>query len=358
MEIGNKIKQLRYKTGMTQEQLAAKLGISAQSVSKWETAVTMPDITLLPVLASELGVTIDELFDLTVDQKLHRIEKRLDIEEEFAADVFREYEMFLKNQLEENEDKTKILSLLAQLYHHRMEADSRRVCRYAHEAIMRSPAKKDCQWLLQKAEGASVWDWNMGNHTKVIDFYKKVIENDTVTPQTPMPYYEVMDNLIADHRTEEAKEYLEIYQTLPAHKPFLVPVYRAYIALAEYDAETADTIMENAMKDFGDNSGFLFETAQYYARKCEYEKAIRYYESSWQAEEDRKPRFTDALHGISVIYEISGDYQKAAETYDRMITCIKEEWGYNDDDAAVIEAEREKRRLQKLAYQEKRLVIS
>ena len=187
MEIGNKIKQLRYKAGLTQEQLGAKLGISAQSVSKWETAITMPDITLLPTLASELGVTIDDLFDLTTDQRLQRIEKRLDLEEEFPTDVFKEYETFLKNQLDESKDKTKILSLLAHLYHHRMEADSRRVSRYAREAIMESPEKKDCQWLLQKAEGAHIWDWNIANHTAIIDFYKNVIESDTESPKTPLP---------------------------------------------------------------------------------------------------------------------------------------------------------------------------
>ena len=270
MEIGTKIKQLRYKSGLTQEQLAAKLGISAQSISKWETAVTMPDISLLPALAGEFGVTIDELFDLTVSQKLQRIERRIDLEEELPSDVFKEYELFLKNELDENGDKTKILSLLAHLYHHRMEADARRVSKYARESIMRAPEKKECQWLLQKAEGAHVWDWNIANHTAVIDFYKQVIQQDTVTPPSPMPYYEVMDNLIADHRTKEAEEYLEIYQTLPAHRPFLVPVYKAYIALAEYDVAKADAIMENALQEFSNNSSFLFEAGQYHARKCEY----------------------------------------------------------------------------------------
>ena len=46
MELGKKIKQLRFKAGLTQEQLAKRLGIDAQSVSKWENAVSMPDITL------------------------------------------------------------------------------------------------------------------------------------------------------------------------------------------------------------------------------------------------------------------------------------------------------------------------
>ena len=40
MNIGNKIKQLRLAAGLTQEQLATDLGISAQSVSKWETGVS------------------------------------------------------------------------------------------------------------------------------------------------------------------------------------------------------------------------------------------------------------------------------------------------------------------------------
>ena len=37
MTLGNKIKQLRLKAGLTQEQLASKIGVSAQSISKWET---------------------------------------------------------------------------------------------------------------------------------------------------------------------------------------------------------------------------------------------------------------------------------------------------------------------------------
>ena len=48
MELGKKIRQLRFKAGMTQEQLAERLTLSPQSVSKWETGAAMPDITALP----------------------------------------------------------------------------------------------------------------------------------------------------------------------------------------------------------------------------------------------------------------------------------------------------------------------
>ena len=220
MEIGSKIKQLRYKCGLTQEQLAARLGISAQSVSKWENAVAMPDITLLPMLAEVFGVSIDELFDLTVEQKLKRIENRMYAEEEFSEPLFKEYEEFLTAQLAENKDRTMILGLLARLYHHRMEADARRVSKYAREAIMLAPEQKECQWLLQMSEGDAPWDWNIANHAGVIDIYKSVIAADSGTPKTPLPYYYLIDDLIADHRTAEAREYVEKCAALPAHKPF------------------------------------------------------------------------------------------------------------------------------------------
>ena len=210
---------------------------------------------------------------------------------------------------------------------------------------MLAPEIKECQWLLQKAEGAVTWDWNINNRTAVIDFYKQVIESDNVTPKTPLPYYEVMDNLIAEHRTKEAREYFEIYKTLPAHKPALIPVYEATLALAEFDVAKADAIMANAEKQFGTNCDFVFEYAQYHARKCEYKEAIDCYERAWEME--KKPRFTDALHGIAIIYEILGDTAKAIQTYDRMIACCKDEWGYRDEDAAIIEIERDKKRLMK-----------
>ena len=60
--IGTKIAELRKIKGMTQEEFAGILGVSAQSVSKWENSVTMPDVLLLPLIADPLGITIDALF--------------------------------------------------------------------------------------------------------------------------------------------------------------------------------------------------------------------------------------------------------------------------------------------------------
>ena len=66
MNIGNKIKELRKARGITQEQLAERIGVSFQAVSKWENNIALPDIALVPTLASYFGVTIDELFGYNV----------------------------------------------------------------------------------------------------------------------------------------------------------------------------------------------------------------------------------------------------------------------------------------------------
>jgi transcriptional regulator with XRE-family HTH domain len=63
VSLSQNIKRLRLEKGMTQEQFANILGVSAQAVSKWETSETYPDGALLVPLANALGVSLDVLFD-------------------------------------------------------------------------------------------------------------------------------------------------------------------------------------------------------------------------------------------------------------------------------------------------------
>ena len=60
---GAAVKSLREKRGMTQAELADKIGVSSKTVSKWETARGLPDITLLQPLAQALGVSVIELMN-------------------------------------------------------------------------------------------------------------------------------------------------------------------------------------------------------------------------------------------------------------------------------------------------------
>ena len=60
--IGTTIAALRREKGLTQDALAAQLGVSAQAVSKWENGLSCPDILMLPEIAEYFGVSVDALF--------------------------------------------------------------------------------------------------------------------------------------------------------------------------------------------------------------------------------------------------------------------------------------------------------
>lgn len=59
--LGQKIANLRKEKGLTQEELAEKLDVSSQAVSKWENDISCPDIMLLPKLSDIFGTTVDSL---------------------------------------------------------------------------------------------------------------------------------------------------------------------------------------------------------------------------------------------------------------------------------------------------------
>lgn len=69
MELGNNLFQARKKVGMSQETVAEKLGVSRQTISKWETNETLPDIYQSKKLAKLYNLTLDELIEFDVDIK-------------------------------------------------------------------------------------------------------------------------------------------------------------------------------------------------------------------------------------------------------------------------------------------------
>ena len=71
--IGNKIKQLRKEKNITQEQLAGALNISFQAISKWETNIATPEISMIPKLANYFKVSIDDLFDYNLKELENKI---------------------------------------------------------------------------------------------------------------------------------------------------------------------------------------------------------------------------------------------------------------------------------------------
>ena len=75
LQIGEKIKTLRKQKNISQEVFAGYLGVTFQAVSKWENGITLPDVTLIPAIASFFGVSTDELFDFNLYETEKRVEE-------------------------------------------------------------------------------------------------------------------------------------------------------------------------------------------------------------------------------------------------------------------------------------------
>lgn len=90
-KIGEKIKTLRKKAGVTQEKFADYLGITFQSVSRWESGICYPDLEMLPSIANYFNVTTDELLGVDIMNKQEKInEIRAKLRENFSKGFINE----------------------------------------------------------------------------------------------------------------------------------------------------------------------------------------------------------------------------------------------------------------------------
>ena len=76
MNLGNNLFQARKKCGLSQEEVAEKLGVSRQTISKWETDETLPDIRQSKRLALLYRLSLDELIDFDMD--VQEVEKAIE----------------------------------------------------------------------------------------------------------------------------------------------------------------------------------------------------------------------------------------------------------------------------------------
>ena len=110
MTIGDVIKKYRKNKGMTQEEMAARLGVTAPAVNKWEKGNTLPDVALLAPIARLLGITTDELLsfkdnltDEEINQYLSTTKKDLECKD--FNDVF----LSVKEKIEEYPNCEKLI---------------------------------------------------------------------------------------------------------------------------------------------------------------------------------------------------------------------------------------------------------
>ena len=109
LAIGENIRNFRKKNDLTQEALADRLGVTYQSISRWENGTTYPDLELIPAIAEVLAVTVDELLGMPQIEK----EKR-------AVEAFDELR---RECMKSDYDADKIVNLLRDIRRNHLNSD-------------------------------------------------------------------------------------------------------------------------------------------------------------------------------------------------------------------------------------------
>ncbi len=133
INIGNKIRELRKKKGITQEALAAVLAVSPQAVSKWESGLTYPDMEMVPVIAGYFEISLDILFDYDAAQMKMNIARIIDDAQEYFFRAPLKYADTIKAALKEYPGNEALLAALIKAYEYDLRENGN--CTYLDEII-------------------------------------------------------------------------------------------------------------------------------------------------------------------------------------------------------------------------------
>lgn len=327
MNFGKKCRELRIKKAVTQEQMATALNLSPQAVSKWENNLTLPDITLLPEISVYLGVTIDELFDLTDQKHFTRIRNMVILQETIDDNDFEYARSFLLSHMDDPKNQELCLQLLPALFNRKADEYRKKAEYYAKEALAYFPENHNNHANLNDAQQGVCGDWNLDNQADRIRYYKEFL---TKHPDSVEGLQWYITELLHVGRLTEAAGAIDRLESLLHSCPDTVSfplrpeIYRIKLLWEQGDHEKAlnrlDTLTNN---NSGDWRIWNF-AGDIYAKACLYEKAITCYEQTLATQP--VPRYTDASMAIAQICEITGDLQGAVNAWETYIRILTQDW--------------------------------
>ena len=320
MEMGKEIRRLRTNRGLTQEALANALRVSPQTVSKWECGSSMPDVQMLPEIAVYFGVTIDQLFAMTPEQQMERIENHIYSSGRFSEAEERQIEQQVNSFAENPKYAGASKALLTKLYNHQAEQYRLLATACGKEAVEKTGGDRDAVSELANAWGSYLPDWNVRNHHALIEWFSDFCRRN---PENRAALMWLLDNLIDDRRLSEARLWLGKLATMD--NTFRTTMYRYLIALAAGEtAEAENRLMElEAMEN--QEWCWAVTLGDIYTQRQEYDKAAAWYRKGQEIQPS--PKYIDSAVSIAHICEIRGDKAGAVAAYREVLKLMKEEWG-------------------------------
>ena len=311
LKIGTQIKKLRLARGMTQEAVAEYVGVSYQAVSKWETGVTLPDIALLPALATLFGVRIDGLFCVDRTDELARIDSIL-YREKLTEESFSYAKSILESMLGEKEDDAEALKRYAELLLKRINGDMLTARRMVEQALQLVPKDEEAFSLYRRLCPGGREAVQSGNDTflRVCRLY----ENGEMQRRM------LIEAMLSMGYFSDAKDLISRIET-----PCMREIFRGELALAAGERETAAAIWRAIPAD--DSKG-QYEAGERLKALGDYERAVLCYRNAFAAQES--PRDLSALYSLAFLLIKLERYGEAAEVWQQILTVLEKDHGISE----------------------------
>lgn len=270
------LKRFRVAKNMTQEQAAEALGVSTQTVSRWECNTTLPDVTILPKIAALYCVTIDDLYketSMAYDNYAQRLgsvfEASLKPEDFLRADM--EYQKLLKSEEYTTED----LRLYGILYQEMMCVCIKKAGEMFDRVLKKGPTEdSETYWRTQRQKAYFLWE--IGRNQENIEEFLPLVEAGS----------------------NELQEWVCLIQ--------------AYSFAGDYDA--AWKWVQKAEAKFPESATLHIYTGNLLRSMKRYDEAFPH----WKRALEMEPQWCDAAYSMASCYEEIGDYVNAYAVYNQI----------------------------------------
>lgn len=270
------LKRFRVAKNMTQEQAAEALGVSTQTVSRWECNTTLPDVTILPKIAALYCVTIDDLYketSMAYDNYAQRLgsvfEASLKPEDFLRANM--EYQKLLKSEEYTTED----LRLYGILYQEMMCVCIKKAGEMFDRVLKKGPTEdSETYWRTQRQKAYFLWE--IGRNQENIEEFLPLVEAGS----------------------NELQEWVCLIQ--------------AYSFAGDYDA--AWKWVQKAEAKFPESATLHIYTGNLLRSMKRYDEAFPH----WKRALEMEPQWCDAAYSMASCYEEIGDYVNAYAVYNQI----------------------------------------
>ncbi len=270
------LKRFRLARKLTQEQTAEALGISTQTVSRWECNTTLPDVTMLPKIAALYGVTIDDLYQETSVVYENYASRLLSVfEATHKPEDFMQAELEYRKLMKSGVYTANDLRSCGILYQYMMQVCREKAEEYFDRVLKKGPGENpEVYWSARRQKGYFLWE--IGRNRENIDEFLPLVEAGS----------------------RELQEWICLIQ--------------AYSYAQDYD--NALIWVQKAEETFPENATLHIYAGDLLRAVKRYEEAF----SHWQRALEQEPQWCDAAYSMASCYEELGDYLNAYACYNQI----------------------------------------